>query len=213
MTWLNYLLVPYGAQKSLIPETQVATQQGVQTRNVMSYLSAVKLYANRHKKTVFALQRDQMKGFDYLHPQGFYDAITAYGLLNEIIELDRAAQRDTKVFIRMAYGTTGPIVINGVTKQGGLLSPLKSTMTTSLGHHYLNDLARNSLDTLIVRSKYDSHSPVDSIQLPVTMVEATNDSYIFTLTLKALQLFFLRWNASSLPMVDSPNGQRQQPTS
>jgi hypothetical protein len=43
MTWLNYLLVPYAARKQLIPETQVATQKGVQTRDVMSYLSAIKL--------------------------------------------------------------------------------------------------------------------------------------------------------------------------
>jgi hypothetical protein len=36
--------------------------------DVMCYLSTVKLYANCHKQTIFALQRDQMKGFDYLHP-------------------------------------------------------------------------------------------------------------------------------------------------
>jgi hypothetical protein len=93
MTWLNYLLVPYAACKSLIPETQVATQQGVQTRDVMSYLSIVKSFANRHKQTVYALQRDQMKGFDYLHPQGFYDAINTYSLPLEIMKLDKAAQK------------------------------------------------------------------------------------------------------------------------
>src|ERR1700683_2517989 len=156
MTWLNFLLVPYAARKSLIPETQVATQQGVQNRDLMIYLSAVKSFANHHKQTVYALQRDQMKGFDYLHPQGFYDAIIAYGLPLEIIKLDRAAQRETKVFIRTTYGTTGLIVLNGVTKQGGPLSPLKSTMTTSLGHHYLNDLARNSPDMLIIKSKHSA---------------------------------------------------------
>jgi hypothetical protein len=80
MTWLNFLLVPYAACKSLIPETQVATQQGVQTRDMMSYLSAVKSFPNHHKQTVYALQRDQMKGFDYLHTQGFYDAIITYSL-------------------------------------------------------------------------------------------------------------------------------------
>ena len=42
MTWLNYLLVPYAACKLLILETQVVTQQGVQTCEVMDYLSAVK---------------------------------------------------------------------------------------------------------------------------------------------------------------------------
>src|SRR5882762_8360474 len=177
MTWLNYLLVPYAAQKLLIPDTQVATQQGVQTRDVMSYLSSVKSFANRHKQTIYALQRDQMKGFDYLHPQGFYDAIAAYGLPLEIIKLDKAAQMDTKVFIRTAYGTTGPLVVNGVTKQGGPMSPIKSTLTTSLGHRYLDDLAGNSSDTLIIRSKVrygddNPHTPDDSIQLPVTMVEA-----------------------------------------
>src|ERR1700683_793308 len=51
MTWLNYLLVPYAAHKLLIPETQVVTQQGVQTQDVMSYLPAVKSFANHHKQT------------------------------------------------------------------------------------------------------------------------------------------------------------------
>ena len=48
---------------------------------------------------VYALQCDQMKGFDYLPPQGFYDAIDAYGLLPSIINLDKAAQSHTKVFV------------------------------------------------------------------------------------------------------------------
>jgi hypothetical protein len=78
-----------------------------------------------------------------------------------------------------------------VTKQGGPLSPLKSTMTTSLGHRYLDDLARNSLDTLIIRSKHEAHSHPDLSQLSVTMVEATDDLYIFALTLQTLQSFCL----------------------
>jgi hypothetical protein len=132
-----------------------------------------------------------MKGFDYLHPQGFYDVITAYGLPTDIIELDEAAQKDTKVFIRTTYGTTGPIIINGVTKQGGPLSPIKLTMTTSLGHRYLDDLARNSPDTLVIKSKVDMHTPDDSSHLHVTMVEATDDLYIFARTLKTLCSFCL----------------------
>ena len=87
---------------------------------------------------------------------------------------------------------TGPIVLNGVTKQSGPLSPIKLTMTTSLGHRYLDDLARNSPDTLIIKSKMEAHSPNDSEWLPVMMVEATDDSYIFALTLKALQSFCLK---------------------
>jgi hypothetical protein len=58
----------------------------------MSYLASIKCWTNRHKETVFAIKRDQMKGFDYLSPEGFYDAIHAYGLSETIIDLDWAAQ-------------------------------------------------------------------------------------------------------------------------
>ena len=119
MTWLTNLLTTYSSKLSIVPGTQVATQQGVQTRDVISYLSGIKCFAQRNRQTVYALQRDQMKGFDYLAPQGFYDAIEAYGLPTSIADLDRAAQNNTNVFVRTAFGIAGPIVVNAVTKQGG----------------------------------------------------------------------------------------------
>jgi hypothetical protein len=64
-------------------------------------------------------------------------------------------------------------------------------MTMSLGHHYLDDLACNSPDTLIIKSKHSAHTPADSMQLPVTMVEVTDDSYIFARTLQTLCSFCL----------------------
>ncbi|PPQ97937.1 LOW QUALITY PROTEIN: hypothetical protein CVT26_002942 [Gymnopilus dilepis] len=92
------------------------TQQGVQTRDVISYLASIKCYAQRNKQTVYALQRDQMKGFDYVALQGFYDALEAYGFPDAIAELDRAAQSHTKVLICTAYSMAGPITVNAVTK-------------------------------------------------------------------------------------------------
>ena len=162
MTWLNYKLIPYVAKLNIIPETQVATQQGVQTRDVMSYLSCIKCYSERHHQTIFALQRDQMKGFDYLAPSGFYDALKAYGFPDAISDLDKAAQKQTKAYIRTAYGITGPIVIDGLTKQGRPLSPVKSTLTTSLGHRYLDDMASSDSGVLVMSTKAqkanDSHT-------------------------------------------------------
>jgi hypothetical protein len=55
------LLIHYVVKPNVIPETQVATQQGVQTRNVMSYLSNVKCYAEHHHQTIYALQQDQRR--------------------------------------------------------------------------------------------------------------------------------------------------------
>lgn len=111
MTWLNFSLISYASAKMILPDTQVAAQPGVQTRDLMSFLSGVKCWAHRNKETVYALKRDQMKGFDYLFPDGFYDAVKAYGLPRAITDLDRAAQTDTRCFIRTAYGVTEPILL------------------------------------------------------------------------------------------------------
>ena len=80
MMWLTFKLSPYAAQMGIIPETQVATQPGVQTCNLMSFLSGLKTWSHQSKSPLYLLKQDQMKGFDYLAPQGFYDASLAYGL-------------------------------------------------------------------------------------------------------------------------------------
>jgi len=125
-----------------------------------------------------------MKGFDHLSPQGFYDAIEAYGLPRGIIDLDRASQTDTRCFIRTAYGVTDPIVVSGVNKQGGPASPLKSVFTTSLGSYYLQDLLLKDEDALVIASssmlRQDPHTTDAASSLLVGMVEATDDSYIFS---------------------------------
>ena len=195
MTWLNYLLNPFIATNAILPDTQVATQQGVQTRDLTSFLAGILTWANRHKTTVYALKRDQMKGFDYLAPEGFYNAISAYGLPTSIVDLDKAAQTNTWVFIRTAHGLTEPIFVSGVAKQGGPISPLKSTLTTSLGHRYLDDFASGTAGALTIASsshgRSDPHLPDDNISLPVRMIEATDDSIIFARSLPALQSFCL----------------------
>ena len=134
MTWLTNLLTTYSSKMNIIPEIQVATQQGVQTRDVISYLSTIKCFAQRNNIALYALQHDQMKGFDYLAPQGFHNALEAYGLPTAIANLDCTAQSRTKVYVWTAYGMASPILVDAVTKQGGPASPLKSVLTTSLGH-------------------------------------------------------------------------------
>jgi hypothetical protein len=42
MTWLNFKLLPYAAQMGIIPETQVATQPGIQTHDLMSFHGGLK---------------------------------------------------------------------------------------------------------------------------------------------------------------------------
>ncbi|KAJ7451025.1 hypothetical protein FB451DRAFT_1409931 [Mycena latifolia] len=117
MSWLNLNLVPYIAKTRILPDTQVAMQQGIQTRDLMSYLAAIKCWAKRHK--------------------GMYDAVTTYGLPPAIIDLDHAAQTDTKCFIRTAHGITEPIIITGVTKQDDTLQAKVVMATEATDDSYI----------------------------------------------------------------------------
>jgi len=132
-----------------------------------------------------------MKGFDYLAPEGFHDAVWSYGLPESIIDIDKATHKEMKCFIRTAYRVTIPIIVSDVNKQGGPLSLIKSTFTTSLGHYYLNDLLTNDPDVLIIsssaRKRKDPHLKDDGDCLVVAMVEATNDSFLFSKSLSSLR--------------------------
>ena len=131
-----------------------------------------------------------MKGFDYLSPEDFHDAIWSYGLPQSIIDIDKAAHKETKCFIQTVYGVTVPIIVSDVNKQGGPLSPLKSMFTTSLGHYYLDDLMADDPDTLVISSsahrRNDPHLKDDGNCLMIVMVKATDDSFLFSKSLPSL---------------------------
>jgi hypothetical protein len=144
-----------------------------------------------------------MKGFNYLAPQGFYDACTAYGLPQAVADLDCAAQSSTRCFRQMVFGIADPIIVNGVTKQGRLMPPFKATITTSLGHCFLDDLVLSDPDCIVIqstsKSANDPHIPDDATSLCFSMAEATDNSYIAALTFPALQHFMLAMEHFQFP--------------
>jgi hypothetical protein len=139
---------------------------------------------------VYAIQRDQIKGFNYLSPNGFYDAIRVYGLPDEIIKLDTATQDQVWCFIHTAYGATSLITISGLSKQERPASPLKSIFTTSIGHYYLWDCLKTDPNALVISPSNKEHNQPYLIntenELLVAMVEATNDTYIFSKSIDLL---------------------------
>ncbi|KAG7095166.1 hypothetical protein E1B28_005945 [Marasmius oreades] len=124
-----------------------------------------------------------------LEPDGFYDAVHAYGLPQSIIDFDASSQADVPYQVKSAYRYTDPFTISGITKQGGPLSPLKFTLTSSMGHYWLSDHCHSSPGSLIVSTqtalRHDFHVPADNIRLHIPMVEAMDDSYITATTLDA----------------------------
>ncbi|KAF8224823.1 hypothetical protein L208DRAFT_1308867, partial [Tricholoma matsutake] len=156
----------------VIPSCQVATQPGVQGRDLLSVVAQVQKWGFRQDIPLYILQCDQKKGFDMLEPQGFYDALTAYGLPDSIAALDQSSQTDVPYSVKTAYGFTDLFIVNGVMKQGGSLSPLKCTLTTSMCHHWLSDLSTHLHGCLLLQSQVASqntlHTPLDCIIQPVT---------------------------------------------
>lgn len=221
-TWLNHCLSPYISRLRILPPGQVATQAGLQGHDLTSLFTQIESWARRHSIPLYALRRDQQKGFDRLSPQGFYDAIHAYGLSEQLIQLDISAQTNVPYSFKTAYGLTDPLLISGVTKQGGPLSPLKSTLITSLGHHWLNDIALNNSGALVLSTHQARvsfpHVPTDHLHLPITMVEAMDDSTIFATSASFLHTLVLSaecfqaaygwltaWSKSLLLLINMPD--------
>ncbi|GBE80306.1 hypothetical protein SCP_0300210 [Sparassis crispa] len=202
-TWLNLLLGPYLAKHHILPPGQVATQPGIQGRDLTSFLAQLEAWLNRMHTPLYILCRDQQKGFDHLEPQGFYDAVTAYGLPITLIQFDISAQSDVPYQVKTAHGFTEPLIISDVTKQGGPISPMKSTLMTSLGNHWLKDIFAQHGDGLLIASlqqlAHRPYLPDDRLTLPVNMVEAMDDSAIITTTQGSLErscLFMERFQAA-----------------
>nr|VWP02165.1 Trihydroxynaphthalene reductase (EC (T3HN reductase) [Ganoderma boninense] len=188
--WLNHLMSRYLTMHNILPDTQIATQPGVQARDLTSFLSQVEAFAHRQKRPLYLLRRDQRKGFDRLEPEGFYDAVRAYGLPPSLIDLDRSAQHAVPYQVKTVHGLTEPFTVSGVTQQGGPFSPMKSTLTTSLANHWLRDVLTPD-QHVNFQSHHGSrgmpHTPDDRLTLRTQFVEAMDDSVIIAPTLPASQ--------------------------
>ena len=134
---------------------------------------------------------DQKKGFNMLEPEGFYDTVQAYGLPHAIIDLDRSSQQDVPYHIKTAFGFTDTFIVNGVTKQGGSLSPLKCTLTTSMGNQWIADRKLHTPGSISISSHFTRrqmpHTPLDHIHLDLSMVEVMDDSLIPSSDLPSLK--------------------------
>ncbi|KAL0571565.1 hypothetical protein V5O48_010397 [Marasmius crinis-equi] len=156
-------------------------------------------------------KRDQKKGFDRLEPEGFYDAVRAYGLPEALIAFDRSAQENVPYRIKTFFGLTNAVLFSSITKQGGPLSPLKCTLTSSMCNHWLRDEDRRENGLLSIRTVLANgggyHTPANRITLEVGMVEAMDDSGIATTTSPIFPI------ASKFHMVGKPIGKSLRSTS
>ncbi|SJL12775.1 uncharacterized protein ARMOST_16206 [Armillaria ostoyae] len=126
-------------------------QPGVHGHDLTSFLAQLESWSNCTHTLLYILHHDQCKGFDRLEPEGFYNAVQAYGLPSALIDFDISAQTDVSHCAKIFFRFTDTFVLNGVMKQGSSLSPIKCTITGSMGNHWLADsIAARMHGTLIL---------------------------------------------------------------
>ncbi|KAK6972007.1 hypothetical protein R3P38DRAFT_3297233 [Favolaschia claudopus] len=59
--WLNSLLIPYITRLGILPEGQIATQPGVQGRDLVSFLAQVEVWSNREKQPIYICAKPRPK--------------------------------------------------------------------------------------------------------------------------------------------------------
>lgn len=123
-----------------------------------------------------------------MEPEGFYDAVLAYGLLPSLIDLDRSAQYNVPCQVKTVQGLTPPFLISRVTQQGGSFSPMKSTLTTSMANHWLHDIIAPD-QRVVFQARHSSrhlpHTPDDRLCLHAQFVEAMDDLVVIASSLDA----------------------------
>ena len=167
----------------LLPPHQVATRIGVQGRDATSLLSMITCWAKRNNLCVYALKKDQEKGFDYLSLQCFYDALKFYGLPANLEQFDRASQHQVRCRIQTIHGPTDPIIINDINRQGDHRSPKRYTLATGMGQWWIWDEAmKMENDQLITirtinATQNNTHLPTDLEKVTITEIDMMDDTF------------------------------------
>ena len=173
----------------LLPQLQIATQQGVQPGDLTNFLDQADQALYSLGSTTYCIKRDHTKGFDNLHPQGFMDALQFYGINPAVAAFETARTTNVTLKIKLADGISKEtITTTGQTKQGDHPSLIKYTMTMSMLIRWLTLLQTEDIPCITTVHSHEGkyHTPADRLQLKLLAVEAMDDSVMFGTSWDAL---------------------------
>jgi ribonuclease HI len=179
----------YSTELGLIPSSQIATQKGVQARDLTSLLAQIQSWAERHRTTVYSIGRDQMKGFDLFNAQAGYDAYEFFGLPQTVAAFDRARIAKNSFVVKTPHGLTDSFDVEGLMKQGDATNPFRFALGMAPLSYWLKDQTLE--DDLVLRTKladsHQRHTYLDEITLPIRLLSAMDDTRLFALSLTTLE--------------------------
>ena len=179
-TWFARCLQQYFWEMGFIPEEQVAVQKGMQTADMTNLLSTLDGLARLLDKVIYALKRDQRKGFDYVHGSAWKDACDFFGLSSAVYSFDRERSKRVKIRIRARGYVSEPIITDDQIKQGDPFSPAKYVIITSMMIWWIKDTMGDTgmrIQTELGRTG-GVHQAADLVCLAVQMVAAMDDTIL-----------------------------------
>ena len=180
-SWFTKCLQDYSTKRGLIPETQSAGRKGARTTDQSHLLNAIDGHLRLEDTFAYALKRDQKKGFDFLHCNGFKDAAVFFGLPVAAVDFETARARRVGLRIRCRGQIADAIMTDGLTKQGDPLSPLKYALTLAMAQWWIDD--KRFCEGLEIKTKRvtkHEHTDVDGVSKYVTMIAAMDDTIAFS---------------------------------
>lgn len=117
-TIFTHSLQDYAQERNLIPAERIATQNGVQGRDMISFLAQLDAAFKRMGISVYSLVRDQMKGFDLLCPLAAKDAYRFFGIGKAPILFNRIRLASSEMFIKTPMEQPSPLSLKGRQSKG-----------------------------------------------------------------------------------------------
>ena len=191
-TWFTHNIQRYIWTMGFVPDTQIAAQRGARVSDMTQLLNALDGYArhgigrhaNRGREAYtqpIAVQRDQKKGFDLLHPSVWNDIVEFFGLPESVLHFDVARTDNVSLVFRYGTWEAEPIITSGQIKQGDSFSPMKFVLASAMAHWWIED-SQPRIGMLVATNVFRAKHKLDTLEekrAPIKLHQKVDDTYMF----------------------------------
>jgi hypothetical protein len=190
-SWTARCLQSYSWKMGFIPPEQIAVQQGVHVGDMTHLLSSLDGWGKLVDETIYALKRDQKKGYDYIHESAWRDACTFFGIPQKMVDAEQKRCERVELRVRAREQISEPLYTTGQIKQGDALSPLKYVLITAMAIWWLREAHPTCgmvVNSHIIAKSQRPHSDADTMTRTIQIVAAMDDTILFAKGPGELQL-------------------------
>ena len=179
-SWYTHLLQQYAWKHDLLPEGQSAAKGGVQTRDMLSFLSQAGCWAGLRRLVLSWIKRDQAGGYDRVSEQGWADAVVLHSLPQTTLAFALAFKDNATCSILTAYGPTSAFKLPPTERQGLPPSPIHFCLIMGMIQHWANAEMRSRGRLVVMRTlnaeKGLRHNAADDLTIELESQSFVDDS-------------------------------------